>query len=113
MGFTEFVILAAAMHALTALPMDAMLPALPAMGSDLQTINVNDVQLIVLTMMIGLALGHMFYSPLSDNISRKPPIYLGFAVYTAGTLFACPVRHSIGCPADASCRDWVSQGHAL
>ena len=86
MGFTEFVILAAAMQALTALSMDAMLPALPAMGSDLQTINVNDVQLIVLTMMMGLALGHVLYGPLSDSIGRKPPIYLGFAVYTAGTL---------------------------
>ena len=86
MGFTEFVILAAAMHALTALSMDAMLPALPAMGSDMQTINVNDVQLIVLTMMMGLGLGHVLYGPLSDSIGRKPPIYLGFAIYTASTL---------------------------
>ncbi|MCA9884321.1 MAG: multidrug effflux MFS transporter, partial [Anaerolineae bacterium] len=37
---------------------------------------------------LGLALGQMFFGPLSDRTGRKPAIYLGFALYIVGSLIA-------------------------
>ena len=52
MGFAEFVALTAAMQSMTALTIDAMLPALPEIGRDLGTSHPNDVQLVVLVMLL-------------------------------------------------------------
>ena len=50
MGFAEFVALTAAMQSMTALTIDAMLPALPEIGRDFGTSHPNDVQLVVLVL---------------------------------------------------------------
>ena len=86
MGFVEFIALAAAMQSLTALSIDAMLPALPAIGNDLNTSHANDAQLIVLIMFLGFGLGQIIYGPISDSSGRKPPIYAGMAIYIIGCL---------------------------
>jgi DHA1 family bicyclomycin/chloramphenicol resistance-like MFS transporter len=46
-SFTEFVILVSLMMGLTALSIDAMLPALAQIGSDLQVQNANSRQLVI------------------------------------------------------------------
>ena len=86
MGLVEFIALAAAMQSLTALSIDAMLPALPAIGNDLNTSHANDAQLIVLIMFLGFGLGQIIYGPISDSSGRKPPIYAGMAIYIIGCL---------------------------
>ena len=74
----EFVLLMAATMSLVALCIDAMLPAFPAIAGDLGVAASNDTQLIISLMFIGLALGQLFYGPLSDSIGRKPAIHAGF-----------------------------------
>ena len=86
MGFAEFVALTAAMQSMTALTIDAMLPALPEIGRDLGTSHPNDVQLVVLIMLLGFGLGQILYGPVSDSIGRKPPIYAGLVIYALGGL---------------------------
>ena len=86
MGFAEFVALTAAMQSMTALTIDAMLPALPEIGRDLGTSHPNDVQLVVLIMLLGFGLGQILYGPVSDSIGRKPPIYAGLVIYALGVL---------------------------
>ena len=86
MGFAEFVALTAAMQSMTALTIDAMLPALPEIGRDLGTSHPNDVQLVVLIMLLGFGLGQILYGPVSDSIGRKPPIYVGLVIYALGGL---------------------------
>ncbi|HJO44220.1 MAG TPA: multidrug effflux MFS transporter [SAR324 cluster bacterium] len=86
MGFLEFVTLTAVMQSMTALTIDAMLPALPEIGRDLSTSHPNDVQLVILIMLLGFGLGQILYGPVSDSIGRKPPIYVGFAIYVLGGL---------------------------
>lgn len=88
LSFQEFVVIVSLMMSLTALSIDAMLPALPAIGSELGVQNVNDRQLVVSTLFLGLALGQMFFGPLSDTIGRKPAIYAGFALYIGGALLS-------------------------
>ncbi|MEZ4684387.1 MAG: multidrug effflux MFS transporter [Caldilineaceae bacterium] len=84
--FTEFVALMASMTALVALSIDAMLPALAEIANDLGAQRANDSQLVISLIFLGLAIGQIFYGPLSDSIGRKPAIYLGFALFSVGCL---------------------------
>jgi MFS family permease len=64
-SFAEFVIIVSLMMSLTALSIDAMLPALPQIGSELGIQNVNDRQLIISMIFLGLAVGQLFFGPFS------------------------------------------------
>lgn len=87
-SYVEFVVLMSMMMSLTALSIDAMLPALPQIGSDLNVQNGNTRQLVISTIFLGLALGQLFFGPLSDKTGRKPAIYAGYALYIAGALMS-------------------------
>jgi DHA1 family bicyclomycin/chloramphenicol resistance-like MFS transporter len=87
-SYGEFVILVSLMMSLAALAIDAMLPSLPQIGSDLNVQNVNDRQLVVSVLFLGLAIGQLFFGPLSDKTGRKPAIYAGFALFIAGALLS-------------------------
>lgn len=86
LSFTEFVIIISMMMSLTALSIDAMLPALPQIGSELGVTNPNDRQLVVSVIFLGQALGQLFFGPLSDKTGRKPAIYGGYALFILGSL---------------------------
>ncbi len=76
------------MMALTALSIDAMLPALPKISSELGATNPNDRQLIISLIFLGQAVGQLFFGPLSDKTGRKPAIYAGYALFIIGSLFS-------------------------
>ncbi len=86
--FGEFVTLMAVMTSLVALSIDAMLPALAEVGKDLLVSNPNDNQLIITMLFFGMALGQIFYGPLSDSIGRKPAIIIGFVIFLLGCLLS-------------------------
>jgi DHA1 family bicyclomycin/chloramphenicol resistance-like MFS transporter len=87
-SFLEFVIIISLMMSLTALSIDAMLPALPEIAGDLGVQDANDRQLVVSTIFLGLAVGQLFFGPLSDKTGRKPAIYIGYAFYISGAIVA-------------------------
>jgi DHA1 family bicyclomycin/chloramphenicol resistance-like MFS transporter len=82
----EFVVLLALMTSIIAFSTDAMLPALPQIGAELGVGNVNDRQLVVIVLFIGLALAQIVYGPVSDTLGRKPAAYCGFAIFIVGSL---------------------------
>ena len=84
----EFVTLMALMMSLVALTIDAMLPGLADVGRDLQLENINNTQLIITSIFVGLAIGQLFYGPLSDSIGRKPAVSMGVAVFIVGCLLS-------------------------
>lgn len=87
-SFAEFVALIALLMALTAMSVDIMLPALPALGAALGVDHENDRQLVVIVYMAGFAVGQLFYGPLSDRLGRRPVLLAGIAVFIAGSLMA-------------------------
>jgi DHA1 family bicyclomycin/chloramphenicol resistance-like MFS transporter len=87
-SYGEFVILISLMMSITALAIDAMLPALPQIGSELNVQNANDRQLVVSALFLGLAVGQLFFGPLSDKTGRKPAIFAGYALFIAGSLLS-------------------------
>ena len=84
----EFVALMALLISLVGLSTDAMLPALPQIGGDLGVLKANANQLILSAFFLGLALGQMFFGPLSDSIGRKPAIYAGLVLFMLGCLLS-------------------------
>ncbi|RME84906.1 MAG: Bcr/CflA family efflux MFS transporter [Caldilineae bacterium] len=74
--------------ALTALSIDAMLPALGQIAADLHVQAANDRQLVVSMIFLGLATGQVLFGPLSDSTGRKPAIYAGLGLYVLGSLLA-------------------------
>jgi DHA1 family bicyclomycin/chloramphenicol resistance-like MFS transporter len=85
-SYLEFVVLVSMMMSLMALSIDAMLPALPQIGSDLSVQNTNDRQMVISTIFLGVAVGQLFFGPLSDKTGRKPAIYFGYSLYIFGAL---------------------------
>lgn len=86
MSFAEFVGIVALMSALVALVIDAMLPALPNIAESLNLENPNDAQLVIAFLFIGMALGPLFFGPLSDTIGRRRAVFWGLSVFIVGTL---------------------------
>ena len=87
-SYVEFVVLLSMMMALVALSIDAMLPALPQIGSDLGVQNTNDRQLVISVIFLGAAFGQLFFGPLSDRTGRKPVVYAGYILFIAGSVLA-------------------------
>ena len=88
----EFVPLIALLTSLVALAIDAMLPALPAIGADLGVVNRNDVQFVVTAVFLGLSIGQIVFGPLSDRIGRKPAIHAGLILFMVGCLMSIYAR---------------------
>jgi DHA1 family bicyclomycin/chloramphenicol resistance-like MFS transporter len=70
-GMREFVALMAALMASNALAIDAMLPALPAIGEALGVAEDNRRQLVITFYLLGFGAAQMLYGPLSDRFGRK------------------------------------------
>ncbi|AEF56225.1 multidrug effflux MFS transporter [Marinomonas posidonica] len=84
----EFITLFALMMSLTALTMDAMLPAFSFISQDLLIENYQHTQWIISAMILGMVFGEITFGPLSDALGRKNSIVLGIAIYLVGTLVA-------------------------
>jgi DHA1 family bicyclomycin/chloramphenicol resistance-like MFS transporter len=84
----EFVTIIALMMALSALAIDAMLPALPAISDHFALAGANDRQLVVTAYLVGFALGQPIHGPLSDRYGRKPVLMAGLVLFAAGAALA-------------------------
>jgi len=69
---------------LVALAVDAMLPALPAIAEELGLRDPNDAQYVIAALFLGLAIGQLFFGPLSDRIGRRPAIFVGLWLFMVG-----------------------------
>jgi len=89
----EFVALMASLMSIVALSIDALLPALPAIGDHLNVTNSNDNQLLVTMIFLGLGFGQLIFGPLSDAFGRKPIAYVGFIVFILATIVCVTTKN--------------------
>ncbi len=87
LGPVEFTALLAMSMAVSALGIDLLLPAFGIIRSDLGLApDSTAVAGLVTTYFLGLAVGQLFYGPMSDRFGRKPLMMVGFGVYAIGAL---------------------------
>lgn len=91
----EFVALMAALMSVTALAIDALLPALDTIGIAIGTETPADNQLLITMIFMGLGIGPLVFGPLSDAYGRKPSVYIGFAIFIVAS-FICVNAESLG-----------------
>ncbi|WP_066651386.1 MULTISPECIES: multidrug effflux MFS transporter [Sphingomonas] len=87
-GFVEFVALVASLMALTALGIDAMLPALPAIGTALGVASENHRQFVISAFLLGFGLAQLVHGPLADRFGRRPVLLAALAAYVVANLVA-------------------------
>jgi DHA1 family bicyclomycin/chloramphenicol resistance-like MFS transporter len=85
-GAREMTAMLAGLMALNAFAIDAMIPALPAIGDDLGVAAENDRQLVVVAYMFGFGSTQLIWGPLADRFGRKPVLAAGVGLYTAFAL---------------------------
>lgn len=89
LGRREFTALLALSMALAALGIDLMLPAFPQMRESFGLAEESPaLSSLVTAYLVGLAVGQIVYGPLADRFGRRPALYLGYAVYAVGALWA-------------------------
>jgi DHA1 family bicyclomycin/chloramphenicol resistance-like MFS transporter len=80
-GAREMTVMLAGLMALNAFAIDAMVPALPAIGRSLGVAQENHRQLVVVAYFVGFASTQLFWGPLADRFGRKPILGVGIALY--------------------------------
>ena len=73
---------------------DMYLPALPAIETDLGT-DVATVQLTLTLYFLAFGVTQLVYGPLADQFGRKPPLYVGMAIFVLGSI-GCALAPTVG-----------------
>ncbi|MDA1291164.1 MAG: multidrug effflux MFS transporter [Proteobacteria bacterium] len=87
------IVLLAATSALGPASMQILLPALPVIKETFE-VSTEVAQLTLSLSMLAIALGTLFYGPLSDKYGRKPVMLLGLSITLVGSVF-CFVANTI------------------
>lgn len=72
---------------------DMYLPALPTVATDLNG-SIAAAQLTLTAYFIAFGLAQLIYGPLADQMGRKPPLYMGLAIFSLASL-GCAFAPSI------------------
>ncbi len=83
-GFTEFVAIVALMMAVTAISIDNLLPAFPAIEARFAVTDPNRLQWLIYVYMLGFGPGQIVYGPISDALGRRPVLLASVGVYVVG-----------------------------
>jgi len=86
LGLAEFVSLMALITSLVALSIDAMLSALSQIGQQLGAEKAQQSQLIISMLILGMAIGQLFFGALSDAKGRKFAIQAGLVIFALGSV---------------------------
>src|SRR5262245_57354686 len=64
---------------------DMYLPALPRIAASLHA-STAATQMTLMVFFLAFGLCQIVYGPVSDAVGRKPPLYFGLALFTAGSI---------------------------
>ena len=82
----EFIVLMASLMSIVALAIDAILPAMSAIGISINSLDSNSNQLLITMIFLGLGSGQLLFGPLSDSFGRKPMVYIGLSVFAVASI---------------------------
>ena len=71
---------------IVALAIDAILPAMSAIGISINSLDSNSNQLLITMIFLGLGSGQLLFGPLSDSFGRKPMVYIGLSVFAVASI---------------------------
>ncbi len=92
--FFKMALLLGLLSAIGPFAIDMYLPALPAIGQNLNA-GIGAVQMSLTVFFISIGIGQLLYGPVSDMVGRKPPLYFGlvlFALASIGCALATDVQ---------------------
>lgn len=84
-AMTVIILILGSLSAFGPVSIDMYLPAFPTIAKDLN-VETSAVQLSLASFFIGLALGQIFYGPLTDRFGRKKPLYFGLGLYLLSSI---------------------------
>ena len=87
-GHRERIVLYALLTSLTAVSIDALLPALPVIAVELDPAPFLSTQHVISLFIFGMVFGELCLGPISDAIGRKKALLGGLSVFAAGTAIA-------------------------
>lgn len=88
-----FIALLGLLIGLSPLAIDMYLPSMPSIATDLQAAP-GSVQMTVSVFLFFFAVPQLFFGPLSDILGRRQTIFVGLALFTAGSVL-CMVATNI------------------
>ena len=92
-GLISLTILLGVLSSLAALGTDVFLPAMPAIASAFDA-DARAVQFAVTTFFFGIALGQLFWGPLSDRYGRRPVLVAAMLLFLVASI-ACAFAPSV------------------
>lgn len=84
-GYMRKAIVLGLLAAVGPFAIDMYLPALPTISLALNA-SISATQMTLISYFIGFGLAQIVYGPLSDMFGRKPPLYIGLALFALGSV---------------------------
>ena len=84
-SFTKNAVVLGLLSAVGPFAIDMYLPALPAIAADLHASTLA-TQMTLMSFFVAFGLCQIVYGPVSDMVGRKPPLYVGLALFVIGSI---------------------------
>jgi MFS transporter, DHA1 family, multidrug resistance protein len=91
--YFELIVLMGVLQAFAPLSIDMYLPSMPLLEKVFNATTAQ-VQLTLVTFLLGFAFGQSLYGPVTDRFGRKPPLYFSLLLFV-GSSIACALTTSI------------------
>jgi DHA1 family bicyclomycin/chloramphenicol resistance-like MFS transporter len=91
--YFELIVLMGVLQAFAPLSIDMYLPSMPLLEKVFNATTAQ-VQITLVTFLLGYALGQALYGPITDRFGRKPPLYASLAIFVLSSI-ACALSKSV------------------
>ncbi len=91
--YFELIVLMGVLQAFAPLSIDMYLPSMPLLEKVFNATTAQ-VQITLVTFLLGFALGQSLYGPITDRFGRKPPLYFSLALFIVSSA-ACALSTSV------------------
>src|ERR1019366_1728254 len=91
--YYELIVLMGVLQAFAPLSIDMYLPSMPLLEKVFSATTAQ-VQITLVTFLLGYALGQSLYGPVTDRFGRKPPLYFSLALFVVSSA-ACALSPSV------------------